>query len=419
MSGISSMTSERNSFQWRLPWVSSLSHLSLSLSPTFLLSTIQYHLCQWNIRLWTAEWCGLPLKFFEKFIPFIKYLSPTVINHCSASYFQNAKSRIVDIYVIHVSFQIVMAEYLKEMGLRASTTTRAPTSALIATRPHRTSPSGGNGQIHDLVWLNTIFRGHNHSTAWFNACTYWWPSANGSWHSAYWSTRNHWWTRSEHWFVPNLSHWMYFVIVGAPGERTTEAGGVETTAAGVEGYLYFWNPNLSRIYRWNGRPPVVPSTETDAEAAYHWRRGWGHYWRRSRNDNGGRSDNQEFLLSRVNSINFTWIRIMKQQFRWQRPSSMVPSIGANTKDDRSVSHANVVAISRPGLILRRKNNNNESINALIWSISYVVFDGRCYFFLCKMYNKWDYFLCLRMEERERGIGMFLVSCIHTKICSLL
>lgn len=148
-----------------------------------------------------------------------------------------------------VSLQTVMTEYLKEMGLRASTTTRAPTSALIATRPHRTSPSGGNGLICILIGFSIIFRHDNHpignSTARINACPNWRPTANRTaWHSANWSARNHRRARPEHRFASNIRYWLQFGNVGAPGVRTTVAGGEETTAAGVEGYFYYFETKL-------------------------------------------------------------------------------------------------------------------------------------------------------------------------------
>ncbi|GMT01167.1 hypothetical protein PENTCL1PPCAC_23341, partial [Pristionchus entomophagus] len=41
--------------------------------------------------------------------------------------------------------EIVISEYMAEIAARASTSTRSPTTALIATRPHRTSPGEGKG----------------------------------------------------------------------------------------------------------------------------------------------------------------------------------------------------------------------------------------------------------------------------------
>ncbi|KAF8367374.1 hypothetical protein PRIPAC_85203 [Pristionchus pacificus] len=131
---------------------------------------------------------------------------------------------------------IVMAEYLKEMGLRASTTTRAPTSALIATRPHRTSPSGGNGATTTQPPGSTPApTGGPQPTGPGTAPT----GAPG--------------TTGE----PDPS-------TGAPGERTTEAGGVETTAAGVEDEMDA-RPWYHRLKPMQKRPIIGEEVEVTTE----------------------------------------------------------------------------------------------------------------------------------------------------------
>ncbi|GMR54208.1 hypothetical protein PMAYCL1PPCAC_24403, partial [Pristionchus mayeri] len=47
--------------------------------------------------------------------------------------------------------EVVMAEYLAELSSRASSSTRGPSTPLIATRPHRTSPTAVNGTTTTAV----------------------------------------------------------------------------------------------------------------------------------------------------------------------------------------------------------------------------------------------------------------------------